>query len=486
MGCYQTRSSPWRLVFCLFGLSLTGQASWAAPVVAPPEQSVPRILSLESAVAWALQHNPDLAALRGQHAIAEAGIVIAQTYPYNPIFYNRTTYAPGSPPDVTNHGPTQGGLFFPLELCGQGRYRDEAAAALLTRTDWEIAYQEMLLAVRVIRAFQTVIYRQDKLKVAEDTVKLNQQVLEQARKLVELGKLRGIDLIVMRTEVEATRAAVSPARTGVAVALAELYRSLGIRGCVLGLQGDLEGPVVVSDCQALMPRALDLRADLRGRQVAVSEAEARRRLQVADRFGNPTIGPFYEHDQTNVSYYGVQMNLPVPIFNVRRGDVQQREAEIQRAVLDVRRTEVQIHQDVEAPWPGWPAPASPPRFTSPKCCRTCVPPWKAFRNCSSKTNPAPTSCASSIWSASCYRPAPGISTCYGKSVRPRPTLPPRSATRHWPLLIGKRWQSSVGRVFQGDREILEIRSPGKNLVGVVCNGSRKQGYKGTGWCSRSG
>jgi outer membrane protein TolC len=348
MGSKQAQRSPWRWFVCLIWLSLASRPCWASPVLTPQEDRPPGELSLEAAVAWALQHNPDLAAVRQQHDVAEAGVAIAQIYPYNPTFYLRTTYSPGVPPDVTNHAPGQGGLFFPVELLCQGKYRREAASAALTRTEWEIAFQEMGLAVRVIRAFQTVLYRQDKLKAAEDAVKLNQQVLEQARKLVDLGKLRGADLIVMRTDVEAARAAVAPARTAVAIAMAELYRSLGITGCLLGLQGNLEGPVVVSDCKMLLPKALELRADLRARTLAVCEAEARRRLQVADRFGNPTIGPFYEIDQTNVKFYGVQMNIPVPLFNTHRGDIQQREAEIQRAVLDVRRNEVQIQQDVEA------------------------------------------------------------------------------------------------------------------------------------------
>src|SRR5439155_9011124 len=40
--------------------------------------------TLDSAVIWALQNNPELAALRQQHGIAAAGVVIARTYPYNP------------------------------------------------------------------------------------------------------------------------------------------------------------------------------------------------------------------------------------------------------------------------------------------------------------------------------------------------------------------------------------------------------------------
>ncbi len=36
---------------------------------------------------WALQQNPLLAAVRQQHGTAAAGIVIAQTYPFNPSYF---------------------------------------------------------------------------------------------------------------------------------------------------------------------------------------------------------------------------------------------------------------------------------------------------------------------------------------------------------------------------------------------------------------
>jgi outer membrane protein TolC len=343
--------SPWKRTLCLFGwiaAILCCPHCMAEPVLDPVAETPPAILSLDAAVVWGLQHNPDLAVLRQQHGIAAAAVVIADTFPYNPTYYNRQLYAHGSVGDVTQQAPTQMGIFFQLELCGQGKYRSEAAAIALSRTDWEIAYQELTLAVRVVRAFQTAIYRNEKLQVVEETVKLNQEVFEQVRKLVELGKLRSTDLIVARTEVDATRAQLGPVRTALALAMAELYRSLGITGCPLSLKGTLEGPVSVADCKTLSGQALQLRADLRARQLAVAEAEARLRLQVADRFGNPTIGPFYENDQTSVNYYGVQMNIPIPVFNRKQGEIQQREADKVRAALDVHRTEVQIVQDVEA------------------------------------------------------------------------------------------------------------------------------------------
>ena len=50
----------------------------------------------------------------------------------------------------------------------QGRYRRQAAAAALSRTEWEIAGQELAFAVNAIRGFDGLLYRQGKLEVTED------------------------------------------------------------------------------------------------------------------------------------------------------------------------------------------------------------------------------------------------------------------------------------------------------------------------------
>ncbi len=72
------------------------------------------------------------------------------------------------------------------------------------------------------------------------------------------------------------------------------------------------------------------------------------RLEIANRYGNPIVGPAYEYDATRINYIGAQLTLPLPVFNTHRGDIQQREAERNRASYDLIQTEVQIRQDVFA------------------------------------------------------------------------------------------------------------------------------------------
>src|SRR5207245_6347743 len=81
---------------------------------------------------------------------------------------------------------------------------------------------------------------------------------------------------------------------------------------------------------------------------AMAEAEGRLRLEVANRYGNPNVGPAYEYDATRVNLIGAQITLPLPLFNRRRGEIEQRQAERVRAALDLRQAEIAVQQDVQA------------------------------------------------------------------------------------------------------------------------------------------
>ncbi len=318
----------------------------------PPSSTAPEtppVLSRDAAIVWGLERNPELATIRQQRGIASAAVVIAETYPFNPTWeaYVRAAGGPTSA-GITNRVSNEHLLLIDVEIRGQGTYRRQGANAALSRAEWEIAFQELGLVIRVVRAFDTVLYRQEKLALIERTVELDRETEKQVEGLVKGGKLHGPDLISAQTEVDDVRSQLSPARIALVAARYDLRRALGMVDDSIRLDGKLETPLVTWDATELLPVALERRSDLRGRQAAVAEAEARLNLERANRFGNPNIGPAYEYDPTRISLIGAQMILPFPIFNNHKGEILQREAELTRANLDVQQTEVLIRQDLRA------------------------------------------------------------------------------------------------------------------------------------------
>jgi len=335
----------------LVGLLLLGLATSnaAQPDSKPAAETPPPVLTLDEAVRWTLEHNPDLVALRQQHGIAEAGVIIARAKPFNPTLEARVQGAEGPrSAAITNRVPNEHLLLFTVETRGQAEHRLRGASATLSRTDWEIAFQEQTAAVRVVRAFHAVLYQQEKVKLVEEAVRLNELGARQVRQLADQGKLRGADLLVAVSEVDNVRRALGPGRAMLTTARTELFRALGAEAGTFELRGPKDYAPLHLDTEQLQQVALEGRADLRARQAAVSEAEARLRLEVANRFGNPVVGPIWVYDPTGVHTFGAQMNVPIPLYNVHRGEILQRQAERDRAVLDVRRNEVLIRQDVQA------------------------------------------------------------------------------------------------------------------------------------------
>src|SRR5205814_9066059 len=139
--------------------------------------------------------------------------------------------------------------------------------------------------------------------------------------LVGLGRLRSADLIVAQTEVSDTADQVGAGREALAAARQDLNRALGAAGATFAVEGDLEPPPRAWDPDALAAMALSRRADLQARRMAVAEADAHLRLAVANRHGNPVVGPAFTYDPTRISMVGVEVHVPLPVANTRRGDV---------------------------------------------------------------------------------------------------------------------------------------------------------------------
>src|SRR2546423_1693802 len=89
----------------------------------------------------------------------------------------RRSPSPTAPPAaaVTTHVSNDHVFRLDLEIRGQGQHRRAAAQAALSRTEWEVAFQEMTVGVRVARAFDALLYRREKLRLLDEIIRLQEQ-----------------------------------------------------------------------------------------------------------------------------------------------------------------------------------------------------------------------------------------------------------------------------------------------------------------------
>ena len=160
-------------------------------------------MTLDGAIRLGLERNPELMAFRQQRGVAEGTVVIAQTYPFNPVWEAEVRAAFGPPSaGVTNSVSQVHRVFTELEVHGQRGIRREGAAATLSRTDADIVAQETTLAVRVTRAFDTVLYRSAKNALVEETIAEYRRNVTQVEDLVKARQVKPVDLIIIRTEMD--------------------------------------------------------------------------------------------------------------------------------------------------------------------------------------------------------------------------------------------------------------------------------------------
>src|SRR5207237_1874244 len=143
------------------------------------------------------------------------------------------------------------------------------------------------------------------------------------KQLMERGTLRSGDLIVSRAEVNDIQSQIIVNQTAVTSAKREYYRALGIVDALAQPEGTLERPVPVRETAFWLQAANDLRPELSARMAAVREAEAAIQLQKSNRFGNPSVGPIYALNESNVTFVGAQVQVPIPILNRHPGEIQQ-------------------------------------------------------------------------------------------------------------------------------------------------------------------
>jgi outer membrane protein TolC len=341
-------NSARRLASVIGLLALVGTARAQAPELPPPTPA-PEVLTLAAAVRFALENNPAMAAQRRQRGIAAARVVIADTYPFNPVLENRIQGAEGPrSAAITNRTPLEHIFVWETELFGQGRYRRAGAAAALSRTDWEVAFQEQTLAVDVIRDYVTLLYRIEKLRLIEETINYNRQLVEDVRKQVQAGTRTAADLTFAETEVLDSLDLLGPGRESLTTARSDLYRLLGVVSAGWTVDGPLELPPVPVDPEAMTELALVRRGDLQARRLAVTEAEANVQLVTRNRFGNPGLGTSFIYDPTGVVTYGAQINVPLPVANLHRGEILEARAQQAQAGAQLRQTEVTVRLDVAA------------------------------------------------------------------------------------------------------------------------------------------
>lgn len=304
-------------------------------------------LTLDQALAQALSHNRDLAALQLGAEAARGQIDQAGLKP-NP------SLEAGAQTDLLtgNTGARKFdlGLTQAIPLHNRLRELQSLARIGIPAAGAELANRQRLLVGEITQAFVDLL-------VLDRQVVLREHLIETSRRLVELSRARAKAGEVSAVEVNAAALELAKLEQEHGVLLAEranrverLKPSLGLAPEEpLEIAGDLD-PLLSALSAAAGERSTWNRPDLKLASLAIERIDAEQRVAEAELRGDLTVGATYGYERSATGdadhLLGVKMSIPLPLRNKNQGRLRELRAERTRAQREAEALELKVASEV--------------------------------------------------------------------------------------------------------------------------------------------
>ncbi len=297
-------------------------------------------IKLDSAIKSAINENPALKVIREKSKVAKAQL------DGMPLLSNpelESEYVSGI------HGEQVVELSKSFEIGGQRRHRKSIAMMNLEKINLELTHESQKLTSSVKLAFYQLVIVQEKLKLAEEIVKHNQQILNMARLQYETGDISVTQVALANIQLQT---AIRETTTLESNLLLAQLRLNGLMGAPLDAKpvasGDIPEKLSKSlKLETLKLHALENRADLLSHRLNVQLTESAYRLAKGANIPDLRIGGSAERSVGQYGY-GVKFSLQIPIFDRNRAEIDATKAQIQVDVADITHVEKLISSEVIA------------------------------------------------------------------------------------------------------------------------------------------
>lgn len=301
-------------------------------------------MTFEEALAAARQ-SPRLARLEADVALAEAALVTARTYPYNPDLEVEVADRSGSGGSTTDRGI---GISQKIEIGGQRSERRAAGEAALAAARSSLRQARIEVLVAAAQAFVEAAYRRDLLQVEEAEAELARSYSGLVERRLEAGSATAIDLALARAGSARAERAVALAKGADQEARARLAEALGARASVsIFPVGEIATLAALPSLGELLSRALDGRGDLVAAEARLDAAQARRRLARALRIPELSVAARAGREEGD-DIVGLSFRIPIPLFDRNQGGLAEADAEVAAARSEIEVARLAVEQEVVA------------------------------------------------------------------------------------------------------------------------------------------
>lgn len=289
-------------------------------------------LTISEALSFAEKNSPMLSEANATVNRAQAGIQSAKAYTNPSVEFSGGSQAaqpiavPGIPGTLLRYSAGQ-----TIEIPRERSTRIRASEYELIASRYRLAGIRLSLVADVKRAFYDVIRRKEQLANAEDNLSLVEDLRRRVRLEYEVGEKGKLELTRAEAELARARAAVRSADAELASARALLKANIGSTSNeIFDAEGSLSDAVHIPPLDEIRPQVLTNHPALSEANALTTRSRTLVEHEVAGRIPQPTFYGEYER-QPDITFYRFGVNIPLPIWDRRKGPIAEAKAEVTRS-----------------------------------------------------------------------------------------------------------------------------------------------------------
>jgi cobalt-zinc-cadmium efflux system outer membrane protein len=318
-------------------------------------------LSLEQAIQIAVEHNHDLKSSAFSVDSANAATAIASAAP-NPMLTVQTFginpgagIGAGGVRDKTVDSAIRVDQL--IERGGKREFRKENAFHLEEAARNDLHDARRLLRVSVAQSYYDLLAAEEKLAILQQTAALYDSTVAAAQKRLKAGDIANAD--VARLQVDALRAQNDTAQAEADQANARQALALVLGRIAYATQITLADSWPATQFNVGRPAqaSIEQRPDVRAAKLRLEAAAAGRKLALASRTRDVSIGVQYEHypssdanPQGSGNSYGIALQIPLFVRYQFDGEIRAAEAAIDTARENLEKTRDLALSDLMQSW----------------------------------------------------------------------------------------------------------------------------------------
>ncbi len=301
------------------------------------------ILTIDRALALAEQNSPLLRQSQATVEISKTHIQSVRAYTNPSVDFlaghqsGLNVPTPGVPGLLQHYSASQ-----TIEIPSERRARIQAAQLGYTADQYQLAGVRLSVVANVKRAFYDVIRRKEQLANAKDNLRLVEDLRRRVGVEVHVGEKGKLELTRAEAELSRARAAVNSAEIELAAARAVLKAVTGLPANENpDADGTLAGHAQLAPLDELRRQVIATHPALAESSARVAQARAVVNDERALRIPQPSLYGEYEH-QPDLQFFRVGVNVQIPLWDKRKGPIQEAKADLARSEAVSRERELEI------------------------------------------------------------------------------------------------------------------------------------------------